>query len=190
MLVVCRTVNLSRSYNTVGRGRHRLDRMADEVMTHTVGPAPDGYHSLTPFIVCRDAAKAVEFYRQVFGAEVLSRHDGADGSVTHAELRIGDSVLALGDPNPDYGLVAPDDAAVSASLSLYCADVDAVVAAAVRAGATLREPVQTFVTGDRYGSIVDPYGRRWTIMTRVEDVSRQEADRRVREWLASQASGA
>ncbi|HLU33633.1 MAG TPA: VOC family protein [Natronosporangium sp.] len=154
-------------------------------MSTAVNPVPDGYHSITPFIVCLDAARAIEFYRQVFDAEVLSRHDAPDGTVMHAEIRIGDSIVQLSDPLPDYGLVAPDPATSSASLAYYCADADAVVAKAVAAGATLREPVQTFVTGDRYGSIVDPYGRRWAIMTRVEDVSREEADRRVTEWLAS-----
>lgn len=150
-------------------------------------PLPEGYRSLTPFIVVTDAAKAIEFYEQVFDAELISRNDGPDGTVAHAELRIGDSILQLGDPNPAFGLVAPGtDDQVSASLALYCADVDATVARAVEAGATLREPVQDFVTGDRFGSILDPYGRRWAVMTRVEDVSREEAERRVNEWLATQ----
>lgn len=151
-------------------------------------PVPEGYHSITPFIVCTDAARAIEFYQQVFGAEVLSRHDAPGGTVAHAEIRIGDSIVQLSDPMPDLGLVPPDPSVSSASLAYYCEDVDAVFEKAVAAGATVREPVQTFVTGDRYGSIVDPHGRRWTIMTRVEDVSREEADRRVAEWLASQSA--
>lgn len=179
-------MNLSRSYKAAATGTRTLDPMTD-----TVKPIPDGYHSITPFIVCTDAAKAIEFYRQVFDAEVISRNDGPDGSVAHAELRIGDSIVQLADPNPGYGLVAPGpDDAVSASLALYCADVDAVVERAVRAGATLREPVSTFVTGDRFGSIRDPHGRRWAIMTRVEEVSREEAERRVTEWLAGQSDAA
>ena len=158
-------------------------------MTHAESPIPAGYHSLTPFIVCNDAAGAIEFYRRVFGAEVLSRNDGPGGKVLHAELRIGDSIFQLADPSADYGLVAPNgDGTASASLVLYCADVDAVFARAVEAGATVREPVQTFVTGDRFGTIVDPHGRRWAIMTRVEDVSREEAERRVQAWLASNAA--
>lgn len=157
-------------------------------MTATVKPIPDGYHSLTPFIVCIDAAKAIEFYRHVFEAEVLSRHDGPDGTVMHAELRIGDSILQLSDPNPDFGLAVPaGDDRVTGSLVLYCDDVDAVVTRAVEAGATVREPVQTFVTGDRFGSLADPHGRRWAVMTRVEEVSREEADRRVTQWLADQS---
>jgi uncharacterized glyoxalase superfamily protein PhnB len=163
--------------------------MTDDRMTDTVKPIPDGYHSITPFIVSTDAGKAIEFYRRVFDAELLSRHDGPDGKVMHAELRVGDSILQLSDPNPDFGLVAPGpDDAVSASFSLYCADVDAVFARAVEAGATVREPVQDFVTGDRYGSVLDPYGRRWAIMTRIENVTREEADRRVSDWISGQAS--
>lgn len=157
---------------------------------NTVNPIPEGYHSLTPFIVCTDAAKAIDFYREVFDAEVLSRNDGPDGRVMHAEIRIGDSILQLADPSPEFGLVAPpDEGTASASLALYCADVDATFARAVAAGATVREPVQTFVTGDRFGSTLDPFGRRWAIMTRVEDVSREEAERRVNEWLAGMAEG-
>ncbi|NEE01763.1 VOC family protein [Phytoactinopolyspora halotolerans] len=154
-------------------------------MNTKVNPIPEGYHSLTPFIVCADAAGAIDFYQRVFGAQVLGRHDGPDGTVMHAELRIGDSILQLSDPNPAFGLAAPDPEASSASLVLYCDDVDDVFAKAVESGASVREQVQDFVTGDRYGSIVDPYGRRWAIMTRVQDVSREEAERRVNEWIAA-----
>lgn len=148
---------------------------------------PEGYHSITPFVVVTDGARAIEFYQRVFDAEVVSRNDTPDGTVAHAEIRIGDSILQLSDPNPEFGLVSPGtDDAVSASLALYVEDVDATFAKAVDAGATVREKPQTFVTGDRFGSILDPFGRRWAIMTRVEDVSREEAERRVDEWLASQ----
>jgi PhnB protein len=148
---------------------------------------PAGYHSITPFVVVTDGAKAIEFYERVFDAEVISRNDMPDGTIAHAEIRIGDSILQLSDPNPEFGLVSPGtDDAVSASLALYVEDVDATFARAVAAGATARQEPQTFVTGDRFGSILDPYGRRWAVMTRVEDVSREEAERRVDEWLASQ----
>lgn len=154
----------------------------------TVNPVPEDYHSLTPFVVVTDAPKAIEFYAEVFDAEVLSRNDGPDGRVMHAELQIGDSILQLSDAAPDFGLVAPpDDDTSSASLVLYCPDVDATFDRAVRAGATVREQPQTFFTGDRFASIRDPYGRRWAIMTRVEDVSREEAQRRVDDWLAGQS---
>jgi uncharacterized glyoxalase superfamily protein PhnB len=156
-------------------------------MTTTVNPVPDGYHSLTPYLAVADGAKAIDFYSAVFGAQVLSRSDLPDGSVAHAELRIGDSILQLSNEMPQIGLRAPNGESVHSSLVHYCADVDAVHARALEHGARQVEAVQTFVTGDRYGTVVDPFGHRWAITTRVEDVSREEADRRVNEWLASQA---
>lgn len=154
-----------------------------------VNPIPEGYHSITPFIVVEEAAEAIEFYKQVFDAKVLTRNDGPDGSVMHCELQIGDSILQLGDANPALGLAAPDPEQVTASLVLYVADCDAVYAKAVEAGATVREEPAVFLTGDRFASINDPFGRRWSIMTRVEDVSREEGERRVNEWIASMGSG-
>jgi PhnB protein len=154
----------------------------------TVNPIPEGYHSLVPFIVVNEAAKAIAFYEQVFGAEVLMRNDGPDGSVIHCDLKIGDSVLQMGDPNPQWGLAVPNAEQITASLGLYVEDCDAVFAKAVEAGATVREEPSVFLTGDRYASIADPFGRRWSIMTRVEDVSHAEAQRRLDEWIASTAN--
>jgi uncharacterized glyoxalase superfamily protein PhnB len=150
-----------------------------------VNPIPDGYHSITPFIVVNEAAKAIEWYQDVFGASVLMRNDGPDGTVMHCELQIGDSILQLGDANPQWGLGAPDPDQITASLVLYVPDCDAVYAKAVEAGAQVREEPSVFLTGDRYASINDPFGRRWSIMTRVEDVPRAEAERRIDEWIAS-----
>jgi uncharacterized glyoxalase superfamily protein PhnB len=153
------------------------------VVGMTVNPIPEGYTSLTPFIVIDGAAKAIEFYRSVFGAKVLETMDGSDGSIAHAELDFGNGRLQLSDPNSDYGLEAPErKASVTHSIVLYCADADDVVAKAEAAGATIREPVQTFVTGDRFASIVDPFGQRWAVMTRVEEVDAAERDRRLAEW--------
>jgi PhnB protein len=151
----------------------------------TVAPIPPGYTSLTPFLVVDGARAAIDFYTAVFGATVVSVMDGPDGTVAHAELDFGHGRLQLSDPNPKFGLVAGDGGpAVTHSTCLYCPDVDAVVARAVEHGATLREEVSTFVTGDRFGSIVDPFGQRWAVMTRVEDVSKEEADRRLAAWGA------
>jgi PhnB protein len=149
----------------------------------TVNPIPTGYTSLTPFLVIDGAADAIDFYVSVFGATLIERMDGAGGAVAHAELDFGTGRLQLSDPNPDYGLAAPPRAAsVTHSIAWYCDDVDDVVSRAVAAGATLREPTQTFVTGDRFGSLVDPFGQRWAVMTRVEDVDPAERDRRLAEW--------
>jgi PhnB protein len=154
-----------------------------------VNGKPEGYTTLTPFLVCRPAADAIDFYRDVFGASVVARMDGPDGSVMHAELDFGDGRLQLGDPMDEYGLVAPTaqaDDRVSSSTCIYVADVDAVFAAAVDRGAVVREKPSTFVTGDRFASVYDPFGHRWAIMTRVEDVSPEEAERRLAEWQESQ----
>ncbi|MCP9271031.1 VOC family protein [Mycolicibacterium arenosum] len=149
----------------------------------TVQPIPRGYTSLTPFLVIDGAAKAIEFYTSVFGADVVEKMDAGDGTIAHAELDFGTGRLQLSDPNADYGLAAIEPGeTVTHSVVLYCADVDDVVARAKNAGATIREDVQTFVTGDRFASIVDPFGQRWAVMTRVEEVDADERDRRLAEW--------
>ena len=148
-----------------------------------VSPIPPGYTSLTPFLVVDGARAAIDFYTDVFGATVVDVMDGPDGTVAHAELDFGHGRLQLSDPNPKFDLVtAPAGIAVSHSTCLYCDDVDAVVTRAKERGAVVREEVSTFVTGDRYGSIVDPFGQRWSVMTRVEDISKEEADRRLADW--------
>jgi PhnB protein len=148
-----------------------------------VSPVPPGYTSLTPFLVVDGARAAIAFYTEVFGATVVDVMDGPDGTVAHAELDFGHGRLQLSDPNPRFGLVAaPSGTDVSHSTCLYCPDVDTVVARATERGAVVREEVSTFVTGDRYGSLVDPFGQRWTVMTRVEDVSTEEAARRLAAW--------
>lgn len=152
--------------------------------THAI---PEGYTSLTPFLVIDGAAAAVDFYVEVFGAVVVQRMDGPGGTVAHAELDFGLGRLQLSDPSPQHGLaaVAPGPTATHSTV-LYCPDVDAVVARAVAAGATLREEVSTFVTGDRFGSILDPFGQRWAVMTRVEDVDPEEVQRRLAAWGAAE----
>ncbi len=150
---------------------------------------PDGYTTLTPFLVCSPAAEAIRFYTDVFGATVVSRMDGPGGTVVHAELDVGDGRLQLGDPNDEYGLAAPSRQAedrVSSSTCIYVADVDAVFATAVARGARVREEPATFVTGDRFASVYDPFGHRWAIMTRVEEVSPDEEQRRLAEWAGRQ----
>ncbi|SDE54579.1 VOC family protein [Glycomyces harbinensis] len=154
-----------------------------------VDPIPEGYHSITPFIVVKDASKALDWYGEVYGARVLTRNDMPDGTVAHAEIQIGNSIIQLGDVNPAFGMAEPDPENITASLVLYVEDCDAVFAKAVEAGATVREEPAVFVTGDRFASIADPFGRRWSIMTRVEDVSREEGERRVNEWMASMGEG-
>ena len=156
-------------------------------MTITNGK-PEGYTTLTPFLVCSPAADAIRFYEEVFGATVVARMDGPEDTVMHAELDFGDGRLQLSDPNEQYGLVVPDRSgdAVSGSTCIYVADVDAVFARAVERGATVREKPDTFVTGDRFASISDPFGHRWAVMTKVEEVSPEETERRLAAWSAEQ----
>ncbi|AFM18579.1 hypothetical protein Mycch_3853 [Mycolicibacterium chubuense NBB4] len=145
---------------------------------------PPGYTSLTPFLCVQPAAKAIDFYTSVFGATLIEKMDGPGGTIAHAELDFGHGRLQLGDPAEAYGIRAPDRGSdtVTCSIALYCPDVDAVVDRASTAGATVREKPQDFATGDRFASLRDPFGVRWTVMTRVEEVSAGERDRRLGEW--------
>ncbi len=147
---------------------------------------PPGYTSVTPYLVVDGAERAIDFYSAHFGATLVSRNDGPDGRVAHAELQFPSGRLQLSDPLPELNLIPPDGSnTVNHSYVLYCSDVDAVWRAAVEAGATVFEEPQDFVTGDRFGSLLDPFGHRWAILTRVEDVSEQEAQRRVDAWMAA-----
>ena len=140
-------------------------------------------HQPDPFPVHRRRSGAIDFYVSVFGAKLVDRMDGPNGIVEHAELDFGNGRLQLSDPQEAYQLAAPDPKAFAThSIALYCPNVDDVVARAEQARATIREPAQTFVTGDRFASILDPFGQRWTVMTRVEDVSPEERDRRMAQW--------
>ncbi|MFJ4170721.1 VOC family protein [Paenarthrobacter sp. NPDC089714] len=153
---------------------------------HTVHGVPKGLTSLTPFLAVRNAKAAIDFYKDVFGARVVGTTE-MGGVVVHAELDFGNGHLQLGEPSPDYHLVpAPEGEDDCYSMGLYCADADGLVQRAEQAGATVREPLSTFVSGDRYASIRDPFGVRWSIMTRVEDLSEEESNRRVEEWAANQ----
>jgi PhnB protein len=152
---------------------------------HTTEGRPNVATTLTPFLAIRGAAAALDFYRDVFGARVTDVTE-FDGLVVHAGLDFGLGLLQIGEPSPQYGLVpAPEGDADCYSIGIYVPDVDAVTARAVAAGATVREEPSTFVSGDRFASIRDPFGVRWSIMTRVEDLSEEESAARVAEWAAS-----
>jgi PhnB protein len=144
-----------------------------------IKPIPDGYHSVTPYLIVADGAGAIAFYQQVFGARERMRLDGPNGKIGHAELAIGDSVVMLADEHPGMGALAPPTVGgTPVSLHLYVEDVDAVAAKALAAGAALKRPVENQFYGDRLGTIVDPFGHIWHISTHVEDVSPEEIGRR------------
>ncbi|MDL9980716.1 VOC family protein [Microbacterium sp. ASV49] len=154
---------------------------------HTTNGRPNTATSLTPFLAVRRAKEALDFYRDVYGARIVDATE-FDGLVVHASVDFGLGMLQLGEPMPAYGLVAaPEGDEDCYSIALYVPDVDAVVERAVAAGATVREAPSTFVSGDRYASIRDPFGVRWSIMTRVEDLSEEESTARVAEWAAAQS---
>lgn len=156
-----------------------------------VKPIPDGYHTITPAIIVRGAANAIDFYRKAFGAEVVERMDGPDGSIAHAEIRIGDSIVMLGDENPQYGTVSPMSTnGTPSSLHIYVDDVDAVFARALNAGAKVKYPIENAFWGDRYGKVTDPFGHEWGIATHVRDMSSEEVKKAAEEWMQRMAQQA
>jgi PhnB protein len=144
----------------------------------TVKPIPDGYQTVTPYLVIKGAVGALDFYQKAFGAEERMRLE-SKGMIMHAEIKIGDSVVMLADEFPDMGYVGPQAIGGSpVSMMIYVKDVDQVFARAIAAGAKERRPVNNEFYGDRVGTLVDPFGHVWSIATHVEDVSRDEMERR------------
>ena len=151
-----------------------------------VKPIPEGYHSLNAYLAVNDAAAAIEYYSEVFGAKERFRMDGPDGSIGHAELQIGDSVLMLADPNPQSTAKHPKElGGTSAGILLYVDDVDAIVQKATDKGATLTMPVENMFWGDRFGQITDPFGHNWQIATHVEDLTEEEMAERAKAAMAA-----
>ncbi|MGE3491617.1 MAG: VOC family protein [Vicinamibacterales bacterium] len=149
-------------------------------MHMAVKAVPDGYHTLTPYLVCQGAADAIKFYEQAFGATETARMPGPGGSVMHAELRIGTSMLMLSDENPERGALSPKTVGGSpVSVFIYTEDVDALFARAVKAGAQGVAPPADMFWGDRFAQLVDPFGHSWAMATHKEDVSPEEMGRRM-----------
>ena len=146
-----------------------------------VKPVPEGYHSVTPYLIIEGAGKAIEFYQKAFGAEELFRFPGPDGTVGHAEIKIGDSPIMLADAYPAMGYNGPKALGGSpVSLMIYVEDVDTVFNQAVQAGATVKEAVTDKFYGDRIGSLIDPFGHVWHVSTHKEDVSIEEMKKRAK----------
>ena len=144
-----------------------------------VKSVPEGYPSLSPYLIVRDGAAAIDFYQKVFGAKLRMKLDGPGGRIGHAELEIGNGLVMLADEHPEIGALAPTTiGGTPVGLHLYLEDVDAVAKKAIAAGATLKRPVENQFYGDRLGSIIDPFGHLWHISTHVEDVSPEEIGQR------------
>ncbi len=157
-------------------------------MKNNVNPIPDGFHTVTPYLTVRNAAKAIEFYQRAFGAEERSRMPMGDGKIGHAEISIGNSIVMLSDEFPDCGNHSPE--ALNGSpvgFAIYVEDVDAAFKRAVDAGATVKEPLKDQFWGDRSGSVVDPFGHKWTLLTHVEEVSPEEMKKRMDQMFAAGA---
>jgi PhnB protein len=149
---------------------------------------PAGYHAVTPAIVVRNAAAAIDFYKNAFGAEELNRMEAPDGSIAHAEIRIGDSVIMLGEENEQWGTRSPQSlGGVHGSLHIYVENADASFDRALKAGATVRYPLEDAFWGDRYGKVTDPFGHEWGIATRVKELSAEEMEKAGKEWMAKAA---
>jgi PhnB protein len=150
-------------------------------MAAKVRAIPEGYHAITPYLVVKGAAKAIDFYKKVFGAREKFRMDGPGGTVAHAEIEIGDSVVMLADENPQHGALSPATVGgTPVSIMLYVEDVDRTAETLTKAGAKTLRPVQDMFYGDRSGGFEDPFGHRWHVSTHIEDVSPEEIERRMR----------
>jgi len=159
-------------------------------MTEAAKPAPmpDSYRRVTPCLVVRGAAKALEFYAEVFGAAERMRFPGPGGTVAHAEIQIGDSVVIVEDEDPQRGTTAPPAGGLPGTPAfqfIYVEDVDATVARAAELGATVQRAPENQFYGDRDGFIIDPFGHGWTVATHVEDVTGEDMGRRMAELFGS-----
>jgi PhnB protein len=153
-----------------------------------VKSTPDGYHSVTPYLIVRGGAKAIDFYTKAFGAQELFRMEAPGGTLGHAEIQIGDSRVMLADEHPEMGAKSPE--AIGGSpvhLMIYVDDCDAVFNRAIAEGATEMRPLRDEFYGDRTGNLIDPFGHCWTISTHTEDVSPEELERRAAEYAKQNA---
>ncbi len=156
----------------------------------TIRKIPEGYEAVTPYLIVKDAAKAIDFYTSAFDAKETMRMPAPNGKIGHAELKIGHGRVMLADEAPQMGCFAPTgDTRMSVSLLIYVDDVDTVFERAINAGATQTRPVENQFYGDRSGMLTDPFGHAWNIATHVEDVAPPELQKRMQEMMKNKAQG-
>jgi PhnB protein len=148
--------------------------------TVAVKPIPDGYHSITPYLIVKGAAAALDFYKKAFGAQELFRFPGPDGKVMHAEFKIGNSPLMMSDEWPEHGFTGPlTRGGTTVSILIYTENVDAFLDRAITAAVKVLKPLQNQFYGDRSATVADPFGHVWTVATHIEDVSSEELQKRM-----------
>jgi len=149
-------------------------------MATNVKPIPEGYHSVTPYLIIKGAAEAIEYYKKSFGATELFRMPAPDGKIGHAEIKIGDSPIMLADEHPNLGHVGPQTlGGTSVGIMIYVDDVDTMFKKAISGGGQEIKPLQDQFYGDRSGTLKDPFGHMWTVATHVEDVAPEEMEKRM-----------
>lgn len=159
-------------------------------MSKSVKPIPDGFHTLTPYVIVKGCAEAIEFYKKAFGAEELFRMPGPDGkTIGHAEIKIGDSIVMMSDECPEFGAQSPQTLkGTPVSFMVYVKDADTAFQRAVDAGAKVLRPLENQFYGDRTGTVSDPFGHTWSIGTHIEDVAPEELEKRAAALHAKMAA--
>jgi PhnB protein len=156
-----------------------------------VNPIPAGYHTATPYLTVNDCARAIDFYKKAFNAQVVVRMEAPGGKIGHAEIKIGDSMIMLGDEMPGNAGRSPQSlGGTTAGIMLYVTDADASYKQAVDAGAKADMPPTDMFWGDRYGKLTDPFGHSWSIATHKEDVAPEEMKRRAQDAMAKMSQQA
>lgn len=159
--------------------KKKSNKRAKSAAKKRAQPVPAGYRTVTPYLVCRGASGAIDFYKRAFGAKEKLRMARPDGKVAHAEIQIGDSRVMLGEEAPEMGARSPETLGGSAGgVLLYVRNVDAFTDKAIAAGATVVMPVQDMFWGDRYGKLKDPFGHEWSVATHKEDLTPKEMAKR------------
>jgi uncharacterized glyoxalase superfamily protein PhnB len=159
-------------------------------MSQSVSPIPEGFHSITPHLVCENAVEALAFYERAFGAKEVARMAGPDGKIMHAELRIGDSMVMLAEAFPEYGSRDPRALrGTPVTIHMYVEDADAVWERALAAGATAQMPIADAFWGDRYGQVVDPFGHQWSIATHQRELTPQQIEEAMRKEMPGSFQG-